>query len=129
MKYMPASPRSRTINLRVDLVPALQERWKKARDADPNTNHEFGGFVNDFLTDQLKKEKFMEQMFPHLHNEGHTGNTLFIYDSVKKERAEIYRYDNRIKCALCNSFDCEHIHFAFSLPEMAKLNIRKPPGR
>lgn len=108
------------------MVPELRSEWEKDLKIDPRTNKELGGYINDILEDLVKKKRRFEELYPHLEKEGYTGTVLFIRDHKQNKRAEIYRYDDKIKCDLCNSFGCEHIYFAFTLPEIARLNLRRP---
>lgn len=125
---MPASPKAKSISIRVDLVPELTREWEKDLRQQPGTNKELGGYINDVLEDVIKKKRRFEQLYPHLSKEGYTGNTLFIFDATQHKRAEVYLYRNRIKCDLCDSFGCEHVYFALSLPEIARLNVRRSEG-
>jgi hypothetical protein len=122
---MPSSKKARTLTLRVDLIPRLRAKWEVTKTRDPKTNQEFGGFVNDLLNDILDKDEFLQRYAPMLSLEGYSYNCLYIKDARRRVTAEIYRHDNKIKCTLDNSFDCEHVHFALAIPEVAKLGLRK----
>jgi hypothetical protein len=110
----------------VDLIPKLRAKWEVTKTRDPKTNQEFGGFVNDLLEDVLDKDEFLQVYAPYLSLEGYSYNCLYIKDEKRHATAEIFRYNNKIKCTLCNSFDCEHVHFALAIPEVAKLGLKKP---
>lgn len=120
---MPSSKKARTLTIRVGLIPMLERRHEKALAQDPKTNPELGGYINDLLDDVIAKDDFLATYAPALSYAGHGGNVLYIKDDKRDKTAEIYRYGREIKCTLDDSFDCEHVHFALAIPEVARLGI------
>lgn len=119
-------PGWRTVSLRTAILDRLQQKWGREKQYRSDINEKFNGFVNDLLTDVLDKDEFLQRYAPMLSLEGYSYNCLYIKDEKRQATAEIYRYDNKIKCTLCDSFDCEHVHFALAIPEVAKLGLKKP---
>ena len=122
---MPSTKGVKQIVIHRELVAQLQSKWEERRVRLPQTNKTFNGFVNELLSDFIDKDQFLQQYAPALSLEGHSYNVLFIRDAKRQALAEIYRHDKRIKCTLCNKFDCEHVHFALAIPEVAKLGLKK----
>lgn len=122
---MPITRGDKQVVIHRDLVAKLQSKWEQRRVRLPQTNKTFNGFVNELLSDFIEKDEFLQKYAPALSLEGHSYNVLFIRDSKRHALAEIYRHDKKIKCTLCNKFDCEHVHFALAIPEVAKLELKK----
>lgn len=99
-----------------DLMKAVAEkkRW--------NTKE----YINTVLRDAIERQKFLHAYAPYLLRVGHEGNILFIRDSKMRKTAEIHLRDRSLFCSICESRDCTHIHYAFALPEIAKLYLQKP---
>jgi len=123
---MPLTKGDKQVQIHRDLVEKLKSKWEDRRKKLPQTNKTFNGFINEVLSDFIEKDEFLQRYAPALSLESHSFNVLFIRDSKRQALAEIYRYDKKIKCTLCNKFDCEHVHFALAIPEVAKLGLRKP---
>jgi hypothetical protein len=123
---MPLTKGDKQVQIHRDLVVRLKSKWDERKKKLPQTNKTFNGFVNEVLSDFIEKDEFLQRYAPALSLESHSYNVLFIRDSKRQALAEVYRYDKKIKCALCNKFDCEHVHFALAIPEVAKLGLRKP---
>lgn len=123
---MPLTKGDKQIQIHRDLVVRLKSKWEERRAKLPQTNKTFNGFVNELLSDFIEKDNFLQQYAPALSLESHSYNVLFIRDSKRRALAEVYRHDKKIKCGLCNKFDCEHVHFALAIPEVAKLGLKTP---
>ncbi len=123
---MPNPKGYKNIPIKPRVLQRLQQKWEKEKTLLPQINKTFGGFVNDLLEDVLDKDEFLQVYAPYLSLEGYSYNCLYIKDTKRQATAEIWRHDNKIKCTLCNSFDCEHVHFALAIPEVAKLGLKKP---
>jgi hypothetical protein len=123
---MPRSNSSELITLRVKVVRALRDKWKKELDKNPFANEHFGGFVNELLSEMLEKDEFLKKYAPFLSEEGCTKDILYIKDIKENKTAEIYLNDNdnKLYCSLCKTFNCFHIQFAIATPKIAKLNIK-----
>lgn len=119
-------PGWKTVSLRTVILDRLQQKWEREKQYRSDINEKFNGFVNDLLGDILDKDEFLQRYAPMLSLEGYSYNCLYIKDAKRQVTAEIYRYDNKIKCTLDESFDCEHVRFALAIPEVAKLGLKKP---
>lgn len=124
---MPRSNAAELITLRVNVVKALRDKWKKEREKNPYTNEHFGGFVNELLHDILEKDEFLRHYAPFLSEEGCTRETLYIKDFKQNKIAEIHFNDGKLYCSICESISCLHIQFAMATPRVAKLNITSKP--
>lgn len=123
---MPITKGDKQIVIHRYLVEKLVSKWEERKERLPQTNKTFNGFVNELLSDVIDKDKFLQQYAPMLSLVGHSYNVLFIRDAKRQALAEIYRHKDKIKCTLCNTFDCEHVHFALAIPEVAKLGLKNP---
>lgn len=83
-------------------------------------------YINSVLSEAIERNKFLQSYAPFLSKVGYQDNILFIRDSKLGKTAEIYLKDRALYCGLCESKDCMHIHYAFVLPEVAKMFLRKP---
>ena len=99
-----------------DLMKANAERMKW------NTKE----YINSVLTESIERDKFLQSYAPFLSKVGYQDNILFIRDAKISKTAEIYLKDRGLYCGLCESKDCMHIHYAFVLPEVAKMFLKKP---
>lgn len=121
---MPLAKGAQNITIRAEVFARLKQKLieKQQRNA-LDENKKIGSFVNDLLIDVLEKDKFLSVMMPYYSPIGIHDNTLFIKDERNKKVAEIYLKDHTLYCDLDQTQDCEHIHFAYAIPEVAKLNI------
>lgn len=83
-------------------------------------------YINSVLSEAIDRDKFLQSYAPFLSRVGYQDNILFIRDSKMGKTAEIYLKDRALYCGLCESKDCMHIHYAFALPEVAKMFLKKP---
>lgn len=86
-------------------------------------------YINTVLAEAIERDKFLQTYAPFLSKVGYQDNILFIRDAKVGKTAEIYLKDRALYCGLCESKDCMHIHYAFALPEVAKMFLKKPGGR
>ena len=118
---------SKNVPIRGELVMQLEKQFnRKIQNRLISEKTRFGSYVNDILMDVLEKDKFLAITMPYYSLAGHDANTLFIKDEKRDRVAEVYLRDSTLYCALDESQDCEHIHFAYAIPEVAKLNIKHP---
>ena len=82
-------------------------------------------YVNTVLLEAIERDRFLQLYAPSLSKVGYEDDTLFIRDAKLGKTAEIYLRDRSLYCNVCNSKDCVHIHYAFALPEMAKLYLHR----
>lgn len=83
-------------------------------------------YINLVLKEAIERDEFLQVFAPSLLKVGYEGNVLFIKDSKLGKTAEVYLKDQTLYCNICNSRDCNHIHFALALPETARLYLRRP---
>lgn len=125
---MPRSNSSELVTLRVKVVKALREKWKKELEKNPFANEHFGGFVNELLYDIIEKDEFLKNYAPFLSEEGCTKDILYIKDYKENKTAQIkLKGDNKLSCSLCKSYSCFHIQFAMATSKISKLNIMPKP--
>lgn len=82
-------------------------------------------YINNVLLEAIERDKFLYSYAPSLSKLGYEDNILFIRDAKLGKTTEISLRDRSLYCNVCNSKDCVHIHYAFALPEMAKLYLHR----
>jgi hypothetical protein len=114
--------------MRVSLVPRLEKRHSEELKKRPTqTKEDLGAFVNDLLTDVLDKDDFLRIYAPAISYNNVYDNILYLKDSrIKNKEIEVYLNKGELWCDHDKSSCCEHIRYAFAIPEVAKLNLRKP---
>lgn len=125
---MPSSKKTKNITMRVSLVPRLEKRHSEELKKRPTqTKEDLGAFVNDLLTDVLDKDDFLRIYAPAISYNNVYDNILYLKDSrIKNKEIEVYLNKGELWCDHDKSSCCEHIRYAFAIPEVAKLNLRKP---
>jgi hypothetical protein len=83
-------------------------------------------YINTVLLEAIERDKFLHLYAPLLSKVGYEDNILFIRDAKLGKTTEISLRDRSLYCNVCDSKDCVHIHYAFALPEMAKLYLHRP---
>jgi hypothetical protein len=82
-------------------------------------------YINNVLLEAIERDKFLYSYAPSLSKLGYEDNILFIRDAKLGKTTEISLRNRSLYCNVCNSKDCVHIHYAFALPEMAKLYLHR----
>jgi hypothetical protein len=83
-------------------------------------------YINTILLEAIERDRFLQTYAPFLAKVGYQDNILFIRDAKQGKTAEVFLKDRALYCGLCESKDCMHIHYAFALPEVAKMYLKKP---
>jgi hypothetical protein len=83
-------------------------------------------YINSVLAEALERDKFLQAYAPYLSRVAYQENILFIRDVKKNKTAEVFLKDRALYCGLCESKDCVHIHYAFVLPEVTKMFLKRP---
>jgi len=123
---LPRSKLSKTIALRVDLSDKLMKKYKTELKEKPNrTNREFGGYVNDILSQVLDKDHFLHVFAPRLSVIEMVDNVLYLSEisNNKKKTIEVYLKNGKLYCSACDKMNCNHIIYAFAIPEISKMNL------
>ena len=82
-------------------------------------------YINTVLLEAIERDKFLHLYAPLLSKVGYEDNILFIRDAKLGKTTEISLRDRSLYCNVCDSKDCVHIHYAFALPEMARLYLHR----
>lgn len=121
---MPLAKGAQNVTIRAEVFAKIKQKFQEKQQRNAlDENKKIGSFVNDLLVDVLEKDEFLSIMMPYYSPIGIHDNILFIRDERNKKVAEIYLKDHLLYCDLDKTQDCEHIHFAYAIPEVAKLNI------
>jgi len=113
---------------RLPTVAIEQEIYALAKDHAEAKGIPLVKFVNDMLLLNIEKDRFLRAYAPKLSFNGiaSDGSSLFIRDERLDRTAQVFLRDGHLYCDVDNRQDCEHIHFALALPEVARLNLKKP---
>jgi len=82
--------------------------------------------INELLENQIEKEKFLQRIAPSLSIESIDQNRMTLKDSTKREFIDVFLKNFTLICSKDNSTDCIHCHFVWAIPEVAKMNLKKP---
>ena len=123
---MPLAKGSKNITIRVGLMPRLINKHQEEIRSKPHkTDRKLIGFVNDLLSDVLDKDEFLKHFAPYLSIIDIVDNILYIKDSKIKHSIEIYLKNGSLYCDYDKNFSCRHIHYAFAIPEIARLDLKR----
>lgn len=82
-------------------------------------------YINSVLAEAIERDKFLQTYAPNLAKVGYQENILFIRDAKAGKTADVFLKDKVLYCGLCESKDCIHIRYAFALPEVARMYLRR----
>lgn len=120
---MPDDKPKRKNRQMVKIESTIYERAKK-KAADKGVTLQ--NYVNETLLLNIEKDDFLKDYAPHLYLAAKDDMSLFIRDEKKNRTAEIVIKDKELICYLCEQNDCEHVHFALALPEIALFSFKMP---
>jgi hypothetical protein len=89
----------------------------------------FQRFVNEIIMDRLDKEDLLREKFAHLSKIAIQDNVIFIRDTKESSTTEVWFKDGNLYCHSDRSASCEHVQFAWALPELAKAVQLKKAAR
>ncbi|HXG08133.1 MAG TPA: hypothetical protein VNI77_12500 [Nitrososphaera sp.] len=107
-------------------VVIYEDIHKKAKAKAEQKKMTLQDYVNEVLLMNIEKDEFLKDYAPSLSLDAMTETSLFIKDARKDRTAEVVIKDSQLVCYLDESNDCDHVHFALALPELGKLNIKRP---
>ena len=121
---MPLAKGSKNITIRVGLMPRLIHKHQEELKTKPNkTDPKLIGWVNDLLEDVIEKDEFLKLYAPFLTVIDIIDNIIYLRDAKLKRSVEVYLKHQQLYCEYDKNFNCKHIHYAFAIPEIAKLNL------
>jgi len=123
---MPLAKGSKNITIRVGLMPRLMKKHLEDLQKKPSkTDPKLIGFVNDLLSDVIDKDEFLKCYAPFLSVIDIIDNIIYLKDAKLKHSIEIYLKNNQLFCEYDKGFNCKHIHYAFAIPEIARLDLKR----
>jgi hypothetical protein len=87
-------------------------------------------YINRILELSIKKNKFLEKYAPYLQVDSFTDNRVTLVDSnhkYKKKFVDVEVRNHELVCLAHEMNDCVHCHFVWAIPELANLNLKRPP--
>lgn len=123
-RRMATSKNSRPVMIHKEITEKLAVKYEERIKASHKYN--YSQFINDLLNEIIEKEEFVRRTMPLLSKIGINDDVLYINDERKKTvTAEVYLRDCRLYCSLDENENCDHVKFALTLPEVARLEIKK----
>jgi hypothetical protein len=87
-------------------------------------------YINTILESVIKKNAFLEKYAPYLKVDGLRDNTIQLIDeNPKKGRrfVDVQVKNHELVCLQDETNNCVHCYFVWAIPEVAKLNLKRPP--
>lgn len=78
-------------------------------------------YTNEVLDMVRRKEEFLEKNLPRFRMVEFRDNILVINDKEKRVYAEVGLNDGYVHCFHCESNECEHVTYSYSLLELGLL--------
>lgn len=75
------------------------------------------------LSDVLDKDDFLKMYAPYISVIEVVENILYLKGTKIDKTVKIYLKDNKLNCSVDSTFDCNHIHYAFAIQEIAPLKL------
>ena len=123
---MPKS-NARSVKLRTELTARLLEKYQEQLLKRPKKiSSPFEGFVNDLITKFLDKDDFLRSYASSISLVKFGKNVLNLRDKkVGKMNISISVQKGELWCEYHESGCCEHVRYAFAIPEVVELNLRR----
>jgi len=87
-------------------------------------------YINKILELAIQKDKFLERYAPFLSVNNFIDDRVTLIDRNPKTKwkyIDVKVRDHQLICEPEEKTDCIHCHFVWAIPEVAKLNLKKPP--
>lgn len=113
--------RGKTVDIDKENYDYLTEQSKKA-------HKHIRTLVNEILAMNIERDKFLKELAPHLKKVSLETDTVILYDNKQRKSYTVVVKDGKLVCQEDQSTDCEHTHYVWALPELTKLDIKRPPS-
>ena len=87
------------------------------------------GYVTYKLEEALDRDNTFARYAPKIENLSVEDDRVILKDNIKNRIVEVVIQQGEINCLFCNSRDCVHIGYVFSLPDIYKALSAKGIGR
>lgn len=79
----------------------------------------------------LDKEEFIQKSFPYMSVISISQDYMVLRDDSPKGGGfkEVHLKDHQLYCDQDKSFNCDHVHYVYALPEVASLGLKRPPAK
>lgn len=85
-------------------------------------------YINNMLALNIEKDRFLRQYAPGWEVQRPIeGDRIAFLNTKTRQFADVFVRDGELRCALDKSTDCIHTHYAWALPELARINVKRPP--
>ncbi len=109
----------------IKTVEIYEETYKYYKKKAEENRYDIKEIINELLDDLIKKEMFLSRIAPFLSVESTELDKMILKDSKKREFIDIFLKDCVLYCDKDKKTDCIHTRFAWAIPEMAKMNLKK----
>ncbi|MEM3383873.1 MAG: hypothetical protein QXD42_06845 [Nitrososphaerales archaeon] len=117
------------ITIKEELYKKLNEKLNEDY-KDKKVKPSLASYVSDILWNVIESEEILRKYGPFLEKFAIEPDKIFIKDNRLDRIAELVLRDGDLYCILDESFNCVHIGFAWSIPEVYKameLHGKKMP--
>ena len=102
----------------IDIFEKETYEWLKAKAVKEGSLRKAGNNQLDMLR---LKEEFLEKNLPRFKKLNFEDGMIVIHDKEKRIYTEIGLEKGYVHCTSCDSNDCEHVTYAYALPELGLL--------
>lgn len=83
------------------------------------------GYVTYMLEEVMERDRTFARYAPKIENISVEDDRVVLKDNIRNRIVEVVLQKGEINCLLCDSRDCVHVGYVFSLPDVYKaLNAR-----
>jgi hypothetical protein len=111
-------------------VDIYMENYSILREQASKKRYFIKDYINQILDLAIQKDKFLERYAPFLSVDSFIDDRITLLDSnpsSKFKYIDVKVRDHELICEQDETTDCVHCHFVWAIPEIAKLNLKKPP--
>lgn len=109
-----------SISMKPEVYDTIQAAYEESKEYS-RAKTASGWMLETILYQIMKEKEFLKEHFPNLSKKAVDGNSLIIRDSEINSLVEVTYRKGKLWCDTDEKFDCPHIHFALTLPELSKL--------
>jgi hypothetical protein len=111
-------------------VDIYMENYQVLKEQARHQRYYIKEYINRILELAIQKDKFLERYAPYLSVDSFIDDRITLLDSnpqTKFKYIDVKVRDHELICEQDEKTDCVHCHFVWAIPQVAKLNLKKPP--
>lgn len=112
----------KTLTLSESVYDRFQEVYQKNKESlSMKGVNSFSGYVTFMLEEMMQKDKTFARYAPKIEKISVDDDRIILKDNTKNRIAEVAIQQGELYCQLCESKDCVHVGFVFSIPDVYKV--------